>query len=195
MENKELELDEMKQQLRKLQERLNEQVEINDKHLRKALGQNIISLRNHDMVGVVFCFVVAFLLPFLVMSQGVSNTFVVVTFLFLLANAICSLFLKLSNFPKDADLVTLASKVLKYKKYQRNYLFIGVPCAVIWGGFYFFELVDSLGFTSTATYVGFGIAMTIGAIVGFFIGYFRFYRPSMKKADRILANIEDLKNS
>lgn len=195
MENKELELDEMKQQLRKLQERLNEQVEINDKHLRKALGQNISSLRNHDMVGVVFCFVVAFLLPFLVMSQGVSNTFVVVTFVFLLANAICSLFLKLSNFPKDADLVTLASKVLKYKKYQRNYLFIGVPCAVIWGVFYFFELVRSLGFASTATYVGFGIAMTIGAIVGFFIGYFRFYRPSMKKADRILSNIEDIKRA
>lgn len=195
MENKELELDEMKQQLRKLQERLNEQVEINDKQLRKALGQNISSLRSHDMVSVAFCFVVAFLLPFLVMAQGVSYTFVVATFVFLLANAICSVFLKLSNFPKDADLVTLASKVVKYKKYQRNYIFIGVPCAVVWGIFYFFELMGNLDFASTVTYVGFGIAMTIGAIVGFLIGYFRFYRPSMKKADRILSNIEDIKRA
>lgn len=195
MENKELELEEMKQQLRKLQERLNEQVEINDKQLRKALSQNISSLRNHDMVSVVFCFVVAFLMPFLVMAQGVSYTFVVATFVFLLINAICSVYLKLSNFPKDADLVTLASKVVKYKKYQRNYIFIGVPCAVVWGIFYFFELMGNLDFASTATYVGFGIAMTIGAIVGFFIGYFRFYRPSMKKADRILSNIEDIKRA
>lgn len=193
MEKNEMEFSEMKEQLRVLQNRLNEQIDINEKHLRKALAENVSGLRRHDFVGVVFCFLACFFVTGLVATQGLSLTFIVATFVFLLANAIASLLLKFNNHILDStDLVTMSENALKYKERQRNYLFIGIPAALVWSAWYLFELGQQIGFKSPLAYIGMGCAMGIGAVVGFIIGYLRFYRPSIRKADKILANIKDL---
>lgn len=195
MEKNEMEFSEMKLQLKALQERLDKQVDINDKQMRNAIGEKMNGLQRHDQRLLWLCAVIAIWLPLMVYyTQHCSLGFSIFTFVFLVANAIWQYFLKFNGRDRLRDnLVETAEYLVQYKKNLRTAQMIGIPCALVWVGLYLREL-SVTGFVQdpeTMKSVVFGC--TFGAILGFLIGYRRFYLPSVHAADKIIAQINELK--
>ena len=198
MEKNEMEFGEMKQQLRILQERLDKQVNINEMQMRNAIGEKMNGLQRHDQRILWFCVVVAVWVPLMIYyTQQCSLGFSVFTLAVLVANAIWQYYLKFNGRDRLRDnLVETAEYLVQYKKNLRTAQIIGIPCALVWAFFYVRELSKN-GYVQddpeAMKYLVFGCAF--GAIIGFIIGYRRFYLPSVHAADKIIRQIKDLQNT
>lgn len=189
----EMDYNEMKQQLRMLQDKLDKQVEINERQLHNAIGEGLSSLRHRDVKHVILCVVVAFLVPSVLYIQGTSHTFNIITLVFLLLNAAWRYYLKFDSADyHKLDVVSSARQLIKYKERHRVSLLIGIPLALVWVCFYLREQALILGANSRQDFSFLLIGAAVGLVVGFLIGYFRCYRPTMQAADKILSQINEL---
>lgn len=193
MEKNEMEFGEMKKQLKALQERLDKQIDINEKQMQNAISDKMNGLQRHDMRLLWLCAFITIWIPLMVYHyQGCGVEFTIFTFVFLLANAIWQYFLKFNGRDRlKGNLVETAKYLVKYKKNLRTSQMIGIPCALVWVCLYFNEL-NNLGYLDMKYLV---FSCSLGAVIGFIFGYRRFYLPSVRTADKILAQIEDLKEN
>lgn len=196
MEKNEMEFGEMKKQLKALQERLDKQIDINEKQMQNAISDKMNGLQRHDMRLLWLCAFIAIWIPLMVYYyQGCSVEFTIFTFVFLSANAIWQYFLKFNGRDRlRGNLVETAKYLVQYKKNLRTSQMIGIPCALVWACLYVRDLsTNGYGDMIDMKYLVFGCAL--GACIGFVFGYRRFYLPSVRTADKILAQIEDLKEN
>lgn len=196
METNELEFREMKNQLLMLQERLDKQVEIKEKQVRRAISEGLRSIRSRDMMGLVLCVVVAILMPLSILVQGYSLVFALTTFVLLSINAIKAYLMKL-NATRDMDrmdLVSTSKRLLKYKHDQRTYILYALPVVLAWTVWYLYEVGVALHIDTPMEYVIMLVIMLTGGFVGGLIGYFSFYRPSMRDADKVINQINEITN-
>ena len=192
-----MEFREMKEQFCLLKEHLDKQVEINEKQLRRAIDEGLSSLHRRDRMGLTLCVVVAFLLPLSVFAQGYSYVFAGVTFLLLSFNALQAYLMKFRasrNFDQ-LDLITTSRRLLKYKHEQTTYIFYSMPVLAVWILWYLYEIGMKLGIDSVKGCLIMLSCMLLGGITGGLIGYFTFYRPSMRDADRVLNQIKEITNT
>lgn len=101
----------------------------------------------------------------------------------------------------DQDLLTAQTDLQTYKRWNRNQLnFVGLPWVAVFFIWYLAEqytshLTDMAGL-STSYHVGYligmGASMAVGGVIGGLIGYYTFYRPQMKLADKMMQEIEEL---
>lgn len=195
MEKYEMEFGEMKQQLKALQSRLDKQIEINDKQMRNAISEKMNGLQRHDQRLLWLCIVVAIWIPLMCYNgQNCSLGFTIFTFVFLAANAAWQYFLKFNGRDRlKGNLVETAEYLVKYKKNLRTSQMIGIPLALVWITLYVREL-SLTAYSENPESVKYLIGGCIfGAIIGFLIGYRRFYLPSVHAADKILNQINELK--
>ena len=197
MEKNEMEFSEMKQQLRMLQERLEKQVSINETQMRNAISEKMTGLQRHDMRLLWVCAVITIWLPLMVYyGQHCSLGFTIFTFVFLLANTIWQYYLKFNGRDRlKNNLVETAEYLVQYKKNLRTAQMVGIPLALVWAGLYVRDL-SMCGYVQDPEdmkYIVGGCAF--GAVIGFMIGYRRFYLPSVHAADKILAQIGELKRA
>ena len=194
MESNELEFGEMKNQLDLLRERLDKQIEINEKQLRRAIGEGLGSLRSRDRFGLIFCVVLTVLMPLLFVVQGCGYLFVGATFVMLAVNAITGYFMKFdATLDIDRlDLVSTSKRLLKYKHNNTIYIVYSMPVVMVWTLWYLYEICKRLQIDSASGCFIMLSCMLFGEVVGGIIGYFSFYRPSMRDADRVLNQIKEI---
>lgn len=194
MEQDNKELQELKEQLSALNAKLDEHAEINDRMIGRALNSSVGKMKDIVSRQMWFCFFGLILVSAIVILQGVSKALIIATIVFMAVNAYITVIMNIKekSIIGADDLVGTMRKALEYKKLNRNSTLIMLPLAVLWAGWYVYEIGDILGFEGTKEYTVLIVACGIGAIVGGLIGYFAFYRPSMKQADEIIAQIDEL---
>ena len=191
------ELQELKEQLVALNEKLDKQAEISDNMIRKALDASIGRLRTLGGKKFFFCVLATVLVLGITIFQGVSLALIISTALFMGVNTYMGyvLWRKEKSMDGSSDLIGTMNKVLDYKKYNRDTTLIMLPVAILWAIWYVADIGRVLGLTATKEYAGLAVACLIGGIIGGIIGYFTAYRPSMKEADEIIGQIKEIEGN
>ena len=187
-------LNELKEQLSALQAKLDRQTEINDKAIRMAIDKSADKMHSLGMSSVLICIIGLILVETIVILQGVSIPFAIATAVFMGGNAITAIFFKyrLMDIDPGQSMVETASQMAKYKKFNRRSVVMGLPIAIAWAGWYCFEMIRILGIASPKHIISLVAALLIGGIIGGCAGYLEIYRPSMREADNIIRQINEL---
>ena len=187
-------LNELKEQLSALQAKLDRQTEINDKAIRMAIDKSADKMHSLGMSSVLICIIGLILVETIVILQGVSIPFAIATAVFMGGNAITAIFFKyrLMDIDPGQSMVETASQMVKYKKFNRRSVVMGLPIAIAWAGWYCFEMIRILGIASPKQIISLVAALLIGGIIGGFAGYLEIYRPSMREAYNIIRQINEL---
>ena len=196
METNELEFREMKQQLRLLQERLDKEVEIRDKQLKSAIAEGFCGLRRRDRIGRVVCIVATIFVIGETYFLGLPNYFIISTLIFLIVTDYMAFKHKFNHKALDKmDMVEASKYLIKFKNYNIKAISINLPLAICWVIWFISETCKVSGSTSVSEMLPFIIGGVIGCITGGLIGYFGMFRPSMRDADKLIKQIEELKES
>ena len=191
------ELQELREQLAALNQKLDKQAEINDNMIRKALDASIGRLQSLGSKKFFWCIIATVVVLTITIFQGVSLALIIATALFMGINTYMGYVLmqKEKSMDGSSDLIGTMNKVLDYKKYNRDTTLFMLPVAILWAVWYVADIGRVLGLTATKEYAGLAIACLIGGIIGGIIGYFTAYRPSMKEADEILGQIKEIEGN
>lgn len=186
-------LDEMRQQLSLLQHRLDHQVEISDRQMRKAVTSRVASLRSFHNMGIVFSIVCALFVIFGVYEQGVRLPFLVATIVLFTLNTVSGFFLQArkQDCRTASDMIAAARSMQRYKMLNNRYLACGIPVVIMWAIWYVYEICLVAGYTTTKAFLGLLVCCTVGGVIGGLIGYYTFHRPAMRRADKIIAQVEE----
>lgn len=195
MEQENKELLELKEQLAALHAKLDRQAEINDRTIKNALDASISEFKKLGNTKFWFCIIGTIVLVAIVYLLGLRLPLIIATGVFFALNAIDALILynKEKGIDSGDSLMETMDKVLNYKKFNRVSTLVALPFAILWVGWYVYEVCFTLGLTEPKEVVFIGLAALIGGIIGGCIGYAKFYRPSMEEADNIIRQMKELK--
>lgn len=183
----------MKQQLAALQRKVDQQTVISDAMIRKAISRGVDKLQGMGIVSVSICVSAGILLVALVYFMGLSKALVAATAVLFGVNAYWAYVIKVkkNEVSVDEPLVDTAKRMLKFKKDNRVSLAVLMPFAVIWAIWFIYEYGSRFGMEGD-DFLYLGLSGFIGGVIGFIIGYFSFFRPSMRAADEVLDQIDEL---
>lgn len=199
METKHTELEEMRQQLGILKNKLENQTLINDKLIRQSMLNKMSFMKKYTWMSyfaLAFIFIVFyFLREYLNMSWWLYGA----TLLFTTLDVACDAYI--NSFSKkeflNGDLIATSRKMHRMKQLRKKALLIGVVISAIWIPWLIIETYNGLGVANggeneTLFYglmVGGGVGLIIGAVIGISI-YFRMQRINSD----IIRQIDELTN-
>ena len=190
MERHELyELEQMREQLNLLNEKLDKQRIFNNKVLIDSANKSISKLNGSGKF-YIFCGVFALLYcPFVFSNLGFSPEFVWGTVAML---AVClgyTIYLHYGLRSIDMtqqNIVELSQKVLRLRKGYANWLYVGFSMIAVWFYFLYQEVVVIIDNPQ-----GFLVAVVVGGVIGGIIGLTRHFKV-VRDADELLAQIREL---
>ncbi len=184
------ELEEMRQQMARLKEKLDKETIASDKLLREVTRQKVRRLnRNVWQMGFAATFVITFG-SWSFYNTGNSWWFIGLTIVFMIVCFLCTLIPHLRVNQDDimsGDLLQVVKEVRRLKKFYHDWLFIGIPSVIIWFALMFLDLywqgkdVDIIFACLIGGLVG-------GAIGGTF-GYIQ-HKKFIREMDDIVNQIE-----
>ena len=200
MENNTLishELEQMRTQIGLLKQKLDQQVIVNDIHIRNSMKSKISDL-NRTVRGTIFAGIFAVIFaPMTFYIQGCSLLFVIGTAVML---AVClgltiAQKINLSRMTdlSQSNLVETAEKLNKTRTHYKEWYRIAIPMILVWVGWMIYEMVNTIGIespTAIGFYCGAGVGLLIGGIIGS-----RINRKVVRQANEILSQIEELQQS
>ncbi len=182
-------LNEMKQELRQMKEKVEGETIVNEKLLRNAYRKTLGSLQRKALRQTIIG-VVAMLLCLNLLNVGFSIPFVIATEV-MLAFCLAATIIINNRLPKmDTDLVTAAKGIVRFRKGYANWLWIGIPLLILWLGGMVYEIMKNEAFPSEAKYamlIGLGVGIVIGGAIGLILRH-----NILSKSDETLAQIKDL---
>lgn len=187
-------LEQMRNDMDALRSLLNEQQIVNERLIRRAMNNNMSSEKRDILVGAVAAVLLTPVYFVLMPKWGMPLWFVIFTMLFMLTAAVASLWslMKLSDSDiLSADLVSVASRVVWYKRFGNNWLRFSIPVLVVWIGCFMYY---AMGDMSSDARIGFVCGAAIGAVVGLVFGLLHL-RKSRQRMDGILRQIDELKGT
>lgn len=200
-ENNYTSLDEMKQQLQILQKRLDTQVEINDKQLRRAIHSGMSNMLNREMRGLIFTLIATPLLALYVHEIGQPMWTVIFTLVFMLLCTLLQIveysYMYSTSRMMSNSLVETQQRLLKYKRLEILYLTYIAPVMVIgFMGVFFYSIYHNGLFGETMTsFMPVIVGGVVGGIIGGTIGIMVFVRPQFRKIDEVTASIAELETN
>ena len=184
------ELEEMRQQMAILKNKLESQTIINDRLLRKAMSERVNWINRRYTWTIIFTlFVAAPYCWWTFKFIGMSTPFGLATELLLLYcvgyTVWCGRPLRDKHL-MQGDLLQVATTVVKAKKRDGNWMLQGIPFLILWLGWFFYELYEKYG-----NYYIF-IPAIIGGLIGGGIGL-NIHFKTQRKYKEILERIEEVK--
>lgn len=192
MENLDNTLLEMREQMRQLKEKLDDQKIINERIMHKSCTQTFNRLKLKSNLPMVFGVLAILLSPYF-LQVGMSMKFVIFTDVMVLVCIIATYLTNLHIPRMDKDLVTATEELRKYKKIHAEWIKIALPMLAIWVGFAVWDAVKSIGLTGQELY-GMITGLSVGVIVGTLLGL-KLRRDQMDAADDLLAQLKELKET
>ena len=191
MENLDNTLLEMREQMRQLKEKLDNQKIVNERIMRKSCTQTFNRLKLKSNLPIFFGLFAILLSPSF-LQLGMSMRFVIFTGVMMLV-CIVATFLTNMHIPRmDSDLVTATEELRKYKKIHAEWIKIALPLLAIWIGLAILDAVKNIGRSGQELY---GMAgLSVGVIVGLLLGL-KLRRDQMNAADDLLAQLKELKET
>ena len=191
------ELDELRQQITDLKEKVNQQGHLNEERMKKAVQGKMKGLHRNL---IAYCVILGLFVPFMMwdfISSKFSWPFIIFTLLFFIAAFVAEYFINRMNVKHMTDdLAETARKLAQMKKNRKKQLAIGFAVVAVWTPWYFYEIyrttapqLDStmLVFYMTAIIVG----MVVGGLIGLAIGL-SLYRKMQRTNDEMIDQINEL---
>ncbi len=195
MEQNNNELLELKEQLAALHTKLDRQAEINDRTIKVALDASISEFRKLGNNKFRICVIATTIIVTIVYLLGLSIPLIIATSVFFVLNAVDALILsnKVKSIDSGDSLMDTMDKVLNYKKFNRVSTLVALPLAILWIGWFIYEMCFTLGLSEPGEVIFIGFGALVGGGIGGCLGYAKFYRPSMEEADNIVRQMKELK--
>ena len=190
--NENFNLEEMRQQMTTLKNKLNQQEIVNDRLIRRSMRNEVSNInRRYNIIMAIGIFMVPYGYWCFVKLVGLSVFFWIVTSIFILICAGATFY----NSRKISDpglmshsLVEARKKVASAKKFESNWLLFGIPAVILWMGWFFYETYQIQG---GDFYNGFFLGGCIGGIIGAIIGI-KIHLKTQRQYQDVIDQIEDL---
>ena len=188
------ELQEMREQMAALKEKLNKQEVVNDRQIRNMLSHKKKSVdKNIWIAGVCGLFVITFG-NYNFYQMGLSTWFLIGTTLFMLACFLATVIPHMWVRKEDiqaGNLLAVAKQTRRLRKLYKDWEIIGIVLSIIWAGWLFAELASAVDDKQLLyTWIGGGI---FGGIIGGIIGL-RVSRKTINTLDEMIQDIETTSN-
>ncbi len=190
MEN--MELEQMREQLALLRNKLREQEIINEKTVIQAVKSGVRSINRrgiiHSLIGILavpFCCYVFY-------DMGLSDNFIVWTGIMLAVCAIATIYahwgLNMVNISRH-DIVKVGLHTMRLRKIYKSWYYISIPMLIVWGYFLYHEFAFLVN--DTQQLKALLMCACVGGGIGGFIGI-RMHFKTLHEADEVLEHIHDL---
>ena len=190
--NNDFELENMRQQMQTLKDKLNQQEIVNDRLMRRSMRNEVSKItRRYNMIMVLCVLMVPYGYYCFVKLCGLSIFFWIVTSIFMLICGGATFY----NTRKISDpglmshsLVEARKKVASAKKSESNWLFFGIPAVILWMTWFFYETYQ---INNNALTEGIFWGGCIGGVIGAICGICIHFKTQRQYQD-IIDQIEDL---
>lgn len=187
------EMEQMRSEMCELKSLLKEQEIVNEKLMRHAMNASYGKERKNIRFSIIMAALAIPLFCALRPHFGFPLWFLVITILFFLLAMAASCF-SLKRYASEdllnGNLLTVAEKIVKYKRFGDNWLKFSVPFLILWltGFFHFATRGTSSDFASGLVAGGItgGVIATVLGIIN--------YRQSTKRLNGILKQIDEMKD-
>ena len=185
-------LENMRQQMTTLKNKLNKQEIVNDRLMRRSMRNEVNTItRRYYIIMALGLFMVPYGYWCFVKLCGLSVFFWIVTSIFMLICAGATYYtLRKINDPDmmNRNLVEARKRVASAKKFEANWLFFGIPAVVLWMSWFLYETYQLHGgAVSNGLFWGGCIGGIIGAICGLSLNF-----KTQRQYQEIIDQIEDL---
>jgi uncharacterized membrane protein len=191
MMNNDFEMENMRQQMTMLKNKLNEQQIVNDHLMRRSMKKEVITItRRYYILMALGVLMIPYGYWAFIMLSGFSTAFWIGTSIFMLVCVGATFY----NSRKISDpglmshsLVEARKKVASAKKFDCDWLLIGIPAIILWLGWFMYEAWKlEHDYTNPLFWGG-----CIGGILGSFFG-FRTHLKTQHQYQEIIDQIEDI---
>ena len=190
--NENFDLENMRQQMTTLKNKLNKQEIINDLLMRRSMRNEVNTItRRYYVIMAVGLFMIPYGYWCFVKLCGLSLFFWIVTSIFMLVCVGATFYTNQKISDPDLmnrNLVEARKKMVSAKKFEADWLFFGIPAVVLWLGWFLYEVYQIHG---GAIDNGFFWGGCIGGIIGAICGLSLNFRTQRQFQD-IIEQIEDL---
>ena len=190
--NENFDLENMRQQMSTLKNKLNQQEILNDRLIRRSMRNEVNTIaRRYYIIMAIGILMVPYGYWCFVKLGGLSLFFWIVTSIFMLVCAGATYYTcRKINDPHlmNRNLVEARKKVASAKKFEANWLFFGIPAVVLWFAWFMYESYKIHG---DALSSGFFWGGCIGGIIGAICGLSLNFKTQRQFQD-IIDQIEDL---
>lgn len=186
------ELEEMRRQMQTLKDKLEKQEIVNEHIIKKSMKKNVDSIARRYYVLMA---VALLMLPYgywaFVMLSGFSHAFWIATCVMMLICAAATYYnsRNVSNVDMTRNnLVEVGKRMARAKKFDADWLFLGIPMIIAWLGWFVYEVYkqDNDVVSSPLLWAG-CVGGVVGAIVGFSIHF-----KTQRQYQKIIDQIEDI---
>lgn len=182
------ELDEMRQQIKALKEKVERNGVLNEKLVKKSVQDKMKSIHNtvYRLFAMVLLAIPLWL--FIKYQHNLSWYYTIFTILMMLVSVFFDWYVNRIDVSRMGDdMKETANQLLKMKRQralqEKIALFIVLPVWSIWTGYEFYtNITDST--TATALFIGIAVGFIVGLIIGLSI-YFRMQRKNDEMIEQI----------
>ena len=184
------ELEEMRQQMNILKEKLQKQNIVNDRVLRRSMRRNVLGIsRRYTFVCVLCILLIPYCYWAFVQLNGMSIYLWIVTCVLALTAFCYTLYTgrHLTGRLSEKNLLEVREKVAAAKKLDKDWLKIGIPLVILWLGYFGYEQYRVLGGENLAIPVA---ICCFSAIIGGAIGL-KIHFKIQEEYEDIINEIDD----
>lgn len=187
-----LELDDLRQQINYLKNKVNQQGRLNEDLVKKAIQSKMRGVHN---IIIRLAILVVLLIPFYIMLKyqvGLSWPLIIFTIVFLIASVTSDYFInRMDVSHMGDDLVETVGKLLKMKKNRVIGQRIGIGVAIIWlawFGYEYFKLNSAYGIdVAWGSITGIIASALVGGLIGL-----RIFNKMQRTNDEMIDQINEL---
>jgi hypothetical protein len=186
-----MELEAMRRQMNTLKNKLNQQEIVNDSIIRRSMRNTARNIkRRYYAIMALTLLMIPYTYVVFILNQGLSMPFWIGTSILMLLCAGATYYNSLnvnSSSMMSQNLIEVGQKMARAKKFDVNWLFFGIPAAIIWLVWLTWELYQQD--SEAARYMIYGTIC--GAVLGVILG-FKMHSNTQHQYQDIIDQIEDL---
>ncbi len=187
------ELDEMRQQMAILKDKLENQTIVNDRFIRRSIKRGVSTInRRYLVIGIVALAMIPYGYWAFVMIGGLSVALWLASCLMMLI--VVGFMIYNSRDMRDnalmsGNLLDVKRKVTLAQKRDANWLWFGIPMALAWGAWAVYEMSQKMGDNEYIV-----PCCIVGVLVGALIGL-KVHFKTQSRFNEIIEQIEDLEDT
>ena len=187
------ELDEMRQQMAILKDKLENQTIVNDRFIRRSIKRGVSTInRRYLVIGIIALAMIPYGYWAFVMIGGLSVALWLASCLMMLI--VVGFMIYNSRDMRDnalmsGNLLEVKRKVTLAQKRDANWLWFGIPMALAWGAWAVYEMSQKMGDNEYIV-----PCCIVGVLVGALIGL-KVHFKTQSRFNEIIEQIEDLEDT
>lgn len=187
------ELDEMRQQMAILKDKLENQTIVNDRFIRRSIKRGVSTInRRYLVIGIIALAMIPYGYWAFVMIGGLSVALWLASCLMMLI--VVGFMIYNSRDMRDSalmngNLLDVKRKVTQAQKRDANWLWFGIPMALAWGAWAVYEMSQKMGDNEYIV-----PCCIVGVLVGALIGL-KVHFKTQSRFNEIIEQIEDLQDT